>query len=112
MAAWLLAVWKRTPFIFEVRDIWPEEIEAVGAIRNRTVLRVLEWLELFLYRRADHIVAVAQGTIDTLTRRGVPAHKLTLIPNGVDLNAWPIIKTGEARRRVGAGSPVGCRIRS
>jgi glycosyltransferase involved in cell wall biosynthesis len=101
VAAWILAVWKRARFIFEVRDVWPEEIRAVGALRNRAVLRVLEWLELFLYRRADKIVAVAQGTIDMLVSRGVPREKLILIPNGVDAGAWPCESQEEARKRIG-----------
>jgi len=101
VAAWLLAVWKRARFVFEVRDVWPEEISAVGALSNRAVLRALEALEMFLYRRADRIVAVAQGTIDILTRRGVPADKLVLIPNGVDLDNWTAPDRVEARKRIG-----------
>lgn len=84
VAGWLVAAVRRVPFIFEVRDIWPEEIVAVGAIRNRLVIRLLEWLEMFLYRRADRIVVVAQGSVEILTARGIMRDKLALIPNGVD----------------------------
>jgi len=88
VAGWIIALWKRLPFVFEVRDVWPEEIVAVGALKNRLIIRVLECLEMFLYRRADRIVAVAEGTIEILTRRGVPVEKLVLIPNGVDIKRF------------------------
>ncbi|MCH9030749.1 MAG: glycosyltransferase family 4 protein [candidate division Zixibacteria bacterium] len=81
-------MFKRAPFVFEVRDLWPEEIVAVGAIHNKTIIRILEWIEMFLYRRASLIVAVAQGTIDTLVDRGVPREKITLLPNGVLLKRF------------------------
>jgi glycosyltransferase involved in cell wall biosynthesis len=103
VAAWRLARRRKARFVFEVRDIWPEEIEAVGAVRNRFVLRLLERLEMFLYRKADRIVAVAQGTVDTLVARGVPQSKLVLVPNGVDLGEWADGERGKARRRLGLG---------
>lgn len=101
VAAWWLARRKRARFVFEVRDIWPEEIQAVGALNNRFALRVLEALEVFLYRRADRIVAVAQGTVDTLVARGVPREKLVLVPNGVDLGGWAASDRQGARARLG-----------
>jgi glycosyltransferase involved in cell wall biosynthesis len=88
VAGWILSRIKRAPFIFEVRDLWPEEIATVGAIKNRLIIRCLEKLEMFLYRRAARIIALAQGTIEILTRRGVPTAKLALIPNGVDLTRF------------------------
>jgi glycosyltransferase involved in cell wall biosynthesis len=101
VAAWFLAVWKRARFVFEVRDVWPEEIRTVGALENRFVLRMLEGLEMFLYRRADKIVAVAQGTVDILVSRGVPREKLVMIPNGVDAASWPCQSRDDARARIG-----------
>ena len=97
VAGWCIAKARRVPFVFEVRDVWPEEIVAVGAIRNRLIIWLLEKLEMFLYRKATRIVAVAEGTIDILARRGVPVRKITLIPNGVDLDRFA---PGEHRNRV------------
>ncbi len=96
-AGYVLSRIKRCKFIFEVRDLWPEEIAAVGAIKNKLVIGVLEALEMFLYRRADLIVAVAQGTIDTLKSRGVPENKLALVPNGVDLDLFAAADGRELR---------------
>ncbi|HEX2898038.1 MAG TPA: glycosyltransferase family 4 protein [candidate division Zixibacteria bacterium] len=85
VAGYVISRIKRCKFIFEVRDLWPEEIVAVGAIKNKLIIRLLEQIEMFLYRRADLVVAVAQGTIDTLVKRGIPQNKLVLIPNGVEI---------------------------
>ncbi|MGH8014790.1 MAG: glycosyltransferase family 4 protein [Candidatus Zixiibacteriota bacterium] len=86
VAGYVISRIKRCKFIFEVRDLWPEEIVAVGAIKNRFIIGLLEKVEMFLYRQADLIVAVAQGTIDTLINRGISKDKLALIPNGVNIN--------------------------
>jgi len=88
VAGWIISLVKRTPFLFEVRDLWPEEIVAVGAIKHRGIIGLLEKLEIFLYRRADRIIAVAEGTIEILTRRGIPPDKFTLIPNGVEVDRF------------------------
>ncbi len=88
VAGYVISVFKRAPFIFEVRDVWPEEIVAVGAMKRGLVIKLLEHIEMFLYRRATMIVAVAQGTVDILTRRGVPANKIVLVTNGVDFERF------------------------
>lgn len=85
VAGYVISRIKKCKFIFEVRDLWPEEIVAVGAIKNKFTIRILEKIEMFLYRKADLVVAVAQGTTDTLVKRGIPKSKLVLIPNGVDI---------------------------
>ena len=88
VAGWIVSLAKRAPVVFEVRDLWPAEIVAVGAIRNRLIIKSLEKLEMFLYRRAKRIIALAQGTIEILTLRGVPSEKFVLIPNGVDFKRF------------------------
>jgi len=99
VAAWITAVFKRAPFVFEVRDLWPEEIVAVGAIKNRFIIGALSGLEMFLYRRATLIVAVAQGTIDNLLERGIPKEKLALIPNGVSVERFAKKDGSQVRKR-------------
>ena len=83
-----------------MRDLWPEEIVAVGAIKNRFIIGFLEKIEMFLYRKADLIVAVAQGTIDTLIRRGIPKAKLVLIPNGVEIEHFQS-GNGHVKKKLG-----------
>ncbi len=76
---------KRVPFVLEVRDIWPESIAAVGAMRKGKRVRLLEWLEHRMYRAATHIVAVGTGYRDRILPK-VPEmqEQVSVIPNGVD----------------------------
>lgn len=85
-AAWAVAAMKRRPFVFELRDLWPESIEAVGAMRRGRVLRWLEKLELFLYRRASLIVSVTHAFRERLVARGIPRNKIAVVTNGADLS--------------------------
>ncbi len=87
-AAWAVAALKRRPFVFELRDLWPESIEAVGAMRKGAVIRALEKLEMFLYRRADLIVAVTHAFKNKLAMRGVEPKKIEVITNGVDMTRF------------------------
>ncbi len=84
VAAWLLSWWKRVPFVFEVRDIWPLSAIELGAITNRWLISILEAIELHLYRQSRAIVIVAESTRPYLLARGIPAEKIVLIPNGLD----------------------------
>lgn len=85
VAGWAVGMTKRIPFIFELRDIWPESIKAVGAMKESIAIRWLEKLELFLYRRATRIVSVTHSFRDTLIRRGIDGRKIDVITNGVDI---------------------------
>ncbi len=84
LASWL----RRRPFVLEIRDIWPESIEAVGAIRFRPLLGFLEWLERRMYLAADHIVAVGKGYRDHIVSRAPVADRISIITNGVDLEQF------------------------
>ncbi|NQZ97426.1 MAG: glycosyltransferase family 4 protein [Myxococcales bacterium] len=75
---------KRAPFILEIRDIWPESIATVGAMKNPALLRLLEWLERRMYAAATRIVTVGEGYRDELLDRGVAAADVDIVPNGVD----------------------------
>jgi hypothetical protein len=84
LAAWL----RRVPFVFELRDLWPDSITAVGAMRESFAIRMLRRLEYFLYRRAARIVSVTWSFREILARGGVPGAKVEVVPNGVDLAAY------------------------
>lgn len=75
---------RRTPFILEIRDIWPESILAVGAMKKSVAIRVLEWLELRMYAAASHIVTVGDGYRRKLLEKGVPDSRISVVMNGVD----------------------------
>src|SRR5581483_10099012 len=76
------------PFVFELRDLWPASIVAVGAMRRGFAIRLLEKIELFLYRRARAIVAVTHAFKDDLVARGIDAEKIAVVVNGVDLERY------------------------
>ena len=87
-AAWFVGALKRRPYIFELRDLWPESIRAVGAMKESLALRLLERLEMFLYRRAARIVSVTHAFRDILSRRGIDAAKIDVVTNGVDVGRF------------------------
>ena len=98
----IVAAARRKPFVFEVRDLWPESIRAVGALANERVLTWLERIELFLYRRASAVVAVTHAFRDNLTRRGVDGAKIHVVTNGADLTRFaPSPRDAELARRHG-----------
>jgi glycosyltransferase involved in cell wall biosynthesis len=80
----IVSTLRRLPFILEIRDIWPESIVAVGAMNNKYVLRILEWLEIQMYFSADHIVTVGEGYKAKLLEKGVAEKNISIVPNGVD----------------------------
>ena len=88
ISAWALAKFKRVPFVFELRDIWPASITAVGAMKGSWIIKVLEKLELFLYSQADLIISVTHSFKLELENRGVSADKIKVVLNGVDLSKY------------------------
>lgn len=87
-SALALSIFKHKPWIFELRDLWPESIKSVGALDDGFIYRSLEKIELFLYRRASHIIPNTLAFKKNLTRRGIPEEKITVIPNGSNLELF------------------------
>jgi glycosyltransferase involved in cell wall biosynthesis len=88
VAGWLVGALRRVPFVFELGDIWPASIVAVGAMRPGVMLRALEAFELFLYRRSAAVVALTAAFRDNLVRRGIDRDKIAVVRNGVDLGRF------------------------
>lgn len=86
VAGYVVSRIKGTPFIFELRDIWPESIVTVGAMRPSLPIRLLEKLELFLYRKSTRVIALTDAFKENLISRGIPSSKIDVIKNGVDLS--------------------------
>jgi len=85
VGGWILSRLRRVPFVFELGDLWPASIEAVGASRSRPLLSFLERLELFLYGQSAAIAALTHRFREDLVRRGIPEERVTVVRNGVDL---------------------------
>jgi glycosyltransferase involved in cell wall biosynthesis len=97
ISAWALSAVKFKPFVFELRDIWPASITAVGAMGRSLPIRVLEKIEIFLYRRADKIISVTHSFKSELIERGVEGKKIDVVLNGVDLSKYePALHKDEA----------------
>lgn len=88
LGGWLVSVFRRRPFVFELRDLWPASIVGVGAMEQSRTIRNLERLELFLYRRARRIVAVTESFRKDLVHRGIPREKIDVVRNGVHLERF------------------------
>lgn len=85
VAGWMVGAVRRVPFVFELGDLWPASIVAVGALRAGRLLSLIEKFELYLYRRAAAVVALTGAFKKDLTRRGIPPDKIAIVINGVDL---------------------------
>jgi glycosyltransferase involved in cell wall biosynthesis len=93
LTAWALARLKRARFLFEIRDLWPAFAVAVGVLTNPVLIRVSEWLEKFLYQRADQLVINSPGFREHIEARG--GEQLALIPNGADASMFTPESKGE-----------------
>lgn len=101
-AAWMLSVFRWRPFIFELRDLWPESIKTVGAMRDSVALRLMERLERFLYRRSAAVVAVTESFRRNLIARGINGDQIAVITNGVDLSRFkPMPRDPELAEQLG-----------
>jgi colanic acid biosynthesis glycosyl transferase WcaI len=84
VGGWALGFVRRVPFVFELGDLWPASIVAVGAMRPSLGLRMMEKLELFLYRRSAAVAALTHAFKQNLVGRGIDADKISVVINGVD----------------------------
>jgi lipopolysaccharide/colanic/teichoic acid biosynthesis glycosyltransferase/glycosyltransferase involved in cell wall biosynthesis len=83
-ARWL----RRKPFVFEVRDLWPELPRAMGVLRNPLVLSIMGWLEFVAYRSANACIALSPGIAQGIIRRGVTENRVVTAPNGCNLDLF------------------------
>lgn len=85
----IFAKWfRRKPFVFEVRDLWPELPKAMGVIKNPIVLWMMSVLEWTSYHSADRLVGLSPGIVDGIIKRGIAPEKVASIPNGCDLDIF------------------------
>ncbi len=105
----LAGLLRRAPLVLEVRDLWPDSIAAVGALKSRVALGLLGKLERLLYRSARRIVTVGPGYRANLIAKGVPPEKIAVVPNGVDLRRFaPRPRADELAARLGVAGKFVC----
>lgn len=101
-AAWLASFLLRKPFLFEVRDLWPQFGIDMGVVKNPIVIFFSRALEKFLYNRAAHILVNSPAYKPYIVGRGVPAEKITFIPYGADISTFtPEVDGSSVRRELG-----------
>jgi glycosyltransferase involved in cell wall biosynthesis len=80
MTAWFMSRLRRVPFVFEVRDLWPGIFIELGVLKNKTLIRVLEAAEMFLYRASSMVVVVTKSFAQHLRDRGLDPRKIATTP--------------------------------
>lgn len=87
ITAYVLSLFKRIPFVFEVRDLWPESAIDTGVLRNKWIIKLAYWFEGFIYRKAKLINVLTPAFRDKLINdKGVPKDKVIFIPNAADFS--------------------------
>ncbi|MBC8378889.1 MAG: glycosyltransferase family 4 protein [Planctomycetes bacterium] len=94
----LIAKAKRAPFVFEVRDLWPESAIDTGVLANPILIKILYWMERFSYKHAAFINALTPAFVDKLVKnKGIPADRVWMIPNAADLD---VIQPGPVNQEI------------
>ncbi len=81
---------RRTRFILEVRDLWPESALATGLLTDPKAIAVMNRMASYCYARADRVIALTEGIRDGVIEAGVPTSAVALITNGIDPPDAPI----------------------
>lgn len=79
-----LSFWRQTPWIMEVRDLWPESVKTVGVLKDNIFIKYFEWEEKKCYKSAAKIIVVTDSFAKVLIEKGVKKEKIFVIKNGVD----------------------------
>jgi glycosyltransferase involved in cell wall biosynthesis len=88
IAGYLISKIKRIPFVFEVRDLWPESIIQLGQLKNKLIIKLLELVESYLYKNSSHIIPVANSSAEVLEQKGISREKITVIKNGFNFDSF------------------------
>ncbi|MFC0414229.1 glycosyltransferase family 4 protein [Cytobacillus solani] len=96
ITGYLGAKMKRAKFVFNVADIWPESAVELGILKNKSFIRLAEWLEKFLYKKSWKIATATEGIKDYMIRKGKDDSDVFLLPNGVNTETFKPIPKDES----------------
>lgn len=94
ITAFVLSRWKRVPYVFEVRDLWPESAIDTGVLQNDLLIKFAYWFEGFIYRKAALVNVLTPAFRLKLIAKGVPEDKIILIPNAADFSLAEAVQKG------------------
>lgn len=86
ITAYVLSIVKRIPFVFEVRDLWPESAIDTGVLQNKVIIKCAYWFESFIYKKAKLVNVLTPAFKTKLIEKGVPKEKIIFIPNAADFS--------------------------
>lgn len=86
ITAYVLSLFKRIPFVFEVRDLWPESAIDTGVLQSKIIIKFAYWFEAFMYRKAKLVNVLTPAFRTKLIEKGVPEDKVIFIPNAADFS--------------------------
>ena len=88
--ALVLKKFRKIPYLFEVRDLWPEVPIQMGGLKNKMVIKIALWFEKTIYKNASHIIALSPGMEEGVIKTGIDASKVDMIPNMSKIDKfWP-----------------------
>ena len=99
IAGFIISKMKNRPLVLEIRDLWPESIVQLGQLKNRTIITILEFIEIYLYRKAHSIVVVAESSVPILKNKGIDPSKIRVVKNGVDLELFDPARTNSSLKK-------------
>jgi len=88
------------PFVFEVTDVWPDAPVACGVVKNKALIRLAHWAEMFCYNKAVHVVGLTRGICDNIIAKGIDSDKVSLITNGVDFTLFHSAENDRNRKEI------------
>ncbi len=107
VTGWFVSRVYRRPFVFEIRDLWPDSIVDLGVMKEGRAIKIIRRVEHFLYREADMIVTVTSSSRDLLIARGIDGNKIVVVTNGIDTaELTPGPAPADLRRHLGLDSKI------
>lgn len=85
-SVWLICKFRGIPFVIEVRDLWPESAIQMGILKNKYLIKIMQWMEKILYNQSIKIIALTDGIRNDICSRGWNKDKVELVTCGVDFD--------------------------
>jgi len=82
----------KVPYVFEVRDLWPEAPIQMGVIKSKYLIKFLKWIERKSYDYAEHIIALSPGIVEGIINCGIEKEKITMVPNSSDIEYFGMVQ--------------------